>query len=133
MLTGSCLCGAVRWKYSLKLESVTACNCGLCARYGALWAYGHLEEGIEVTGPTTKFERGQKGNGFHFCEVCGCVAYYMSNRQNEQGWTRAAVNLRMISDSDPSAILDLPIDHFDGRVSFEDLPRDGRCVKDLWF
>ena len=27
----------------------------------------------------------------------------------------------------------LPIDHFDGLDRWEDLPRDGRCVSDLWF
>ena len=27
----------------------------------------------------------------------------------------------------------LPIDHFDGLDTFDDLPRDGRCVADYWF
>ena len=31
------------------------------------------------------------------------------------------------------AIAKLPIDHFDGLDKFDDLPRDGRCVADLWF
>jgi hypothetical protein len=30
-------------------------------------------------------------------------------------------------------VADLPIDHFDGLNTFDDLPRDGRCVRDLWF
>jgi hypothetical protein len=30
-------------------------------------------------------------------------------------------------------IADIPIDHFDGLDTFDDLPRDGRCVKDYWF
>jgi hypothetical protein len=25
------------------------------------------------------------------------------------------------------------LDHFDGLETFEDLPRDGRCVRDVWF
>ncbi len=29
-------------------------------------------------------------------------------------------------------IASLLIDHFDGLDSFEDLPRDGKCVKDMW-
>lgn len=133
MLTGHCLCRAISWKYPLKLESVTACNCSLCVRIGALWAYGHLDEGIEVSGPALKFEWGSKWNGFYFCGTCGNVAYYVANKKNEKGWTRAAVNLRLIADSDPSPIANLPIDHFDGRKTFEDEPRDGRCVKDLWY
>ena len=131
MLEGSCHCGTVKWSYPLKLESVTACNCTLCRRYGALWAYGHLEEGIKVSGETSAYMRGRKINGYHFCKQCGCLAYYLCNTANKEGQFRIAVNLRMISE--PEKIASLPIDHFEGLVSFEDLPRDGRCVKDLWY
>jgi hypothetical protein len=41
-----------------------------------------------------------------------------------------AVNLRL---APPAAVADLPIDHFDGLGAFKDLPRDGRCVRDIWF
>ena len=40
------------------------------------------------------------------------------------------MNVRL---AEPEAVADLLIDHFDGLTTFEDLPRDGRCVKDLWF
>lgn len=30
-------------------------------------------------------------------------------------------------------IAKLPIDHFDGLNTFDDLPRGARCVGDLWF
>ena len=43
---------------------------------------------------------------------------------------RIAVNLRL---TEPEPIARIPIDHFDGLGRFEDLPRDGRCVADLWF
>lgn len=131
MLEGACHCGTVKWTYSEKLESVTACNCTLCRKYGALWAYGHLDHGIKVSGVTKDYARGSKINGYHFCKSCGCIAYYLCKSLNQQGQRRIAVNLRMIND--PNLIADLPIDHFDGLDQFEDLPRDGRCVKDLWF
>ncbi|HEX6610462.1 MAG TPA: GFA family protein, partial [Hyphomicrobiaceae bacterium] len=41
------------------------------------------------------------------------------------------VNLRLAED--PAAIAALPIDHFDGLDTFDDLPRDGRCVSHMWF
>ena len=47
------------------------------------------------------------------------------------GRRRLAVNLRLVSD--PEQVAKIPIDHFDGLVTFEDLPRDGRCVRDMWF
>jgi hypothetical protein len=130
-LEGTCHCGAVKWTYSLPLESLTACNCTLCRRYGALWAYAHLHHGIEASGPTKAYERDRKLNGFHHCVTCGCVMYYLSNHDNEQKQRRMAVNVRMITE--PDRIMDLPIDHFEGLETFEDLPRDHRCVRDLWY
>ena len=131
MIEGNCHCGAISWSYSIPLESVTACNCTLCSRYGALWAYGFLGEGIKVSGKPAKYLRDRKLSSFNFCSQCGCLAYYLLNSPDSQGRLKIAVNLRMIMD--PDLILNLPIDHFDGRDKFEDLPPDGRRVKDLWF
>jgi hypothetical protein len=131
MIKGTCHCEAVQWSYDVPLESVTACNCTLCRRYGALWAYGHLHDGIEVSGDTKFYERNSKHNGFHFCSNCGCVCYYMANKKNADGKYRIAVNLRM--SIDPMQFQSLPIDHFEGLDKFEDEPRDGRCVKDMWY
>jgi hypothetical protein len=128
-LEGACLCGAVRWQFSGMPESATACNCTACRRYGVLWAYAHEGEGIDVFGPTTAFARG-KALAFHFCPQCGCVAYWRSLEPDAQGRRRIAVNLRL---AEPSPIAHLPIDHFDGLDTFDDLPRDGRCIRDLWF
>ncbi len=130
-LKGSCHCGKVRWKYPVKLDSVTACNCTLCRRYGALWAYGFTDEGILLQGDTNSYERGSKINGYHFCNTCGCLTHYQAKKTNQDGRIRVAVNLRMIDE--PKLIQNLPIDHFEGLESFEDLPRDNRCVRDLWF
>jgi len=46
------------------------------------------------------------------------------------GRRRVAVNLRL---APPEAVADLPIDHFDGYDTYQDLPRNDRCVRDLWF
>ena len=45
MIEGTCHCGAVRWRFSGIPESATACNCTVCRRYGALWAYDFEGEG----------------------------------------------------------------------------------------
>jgi hypothetical protein len=47
------------------------------------------------------------------------------------GRRRLAVNLRLVSDPDAMAVI--PIDHFDRLATFDDLPRDGRCVGHMWF
>ena len=48
----------------------------------------------------------------------------------KDGRRRIAVNIRL---AEPGAVAHLPIDHFDGLDSFDDLPRDARCVADMWF
>jgi hypothetical protein len=94
-----------------------------------LWIYDFEGEGIEVSGPTSAYVRG-KAIEFHFCPTCACVAFWRAQKAGEDGKTRIAVNLRL---SDPDPIARIPIDHFDGLDKFEDLPRDGKCVGDVWF
>jgi len=129
MIQGSCLCGAVRLRLDALPESATACNCTACRRYGVLWAYDYEGAGIHVSGPTTAYVRGDS-LGFHFCPTCGCIAYWRSLQPNDQGQRRIAVNLRL---AEPEPVARVPIEHFDGLGSFEDLGQDGRCVADYWF
>lgn len=129
MLIGSCLCGAVRWEFDETPEGATACNCTACRRYGALWIYGYEGHGVRVTGETRPFVRG-KALSFNFCPNCGCVTHWLGLRLEEDGRRRMAVNVRL---AEPEAVAAFPIDHFDGFDTFDDLPRDGRCVKDYWF
>lgn len=130
MIEGSCHCGAVRWSFDGVPESATACNCTVCRRYGVLWAYDYEDERIRVSGPTQVYGRGRRNIAFHFCPECGCVAYWRATNADENGRRRIAVNLRL---AEPDAVGAVVIDHFDGFDSFDDLPRDGRCVKDYWF
>lgn len=129
MIEGACHCGAVRWRFQGVPDGATACNCTGCRRYGTLWAYDHEGEGIEVSGPTRPYIRGTAIE-FHFCPHCGCVAYWRAQKVDAQGRRRIAVNLRL---AEPGDVARIPIDHFDGLDSFDDLPRDGRCVGDYWF
>ena len=128
MLRGACHCGAVEWRFDGLPESATACNCTICRRYGVLWAYDFEGERIAVSGATRAYVRGTAIE-FHFCPTCGCVAYWRA-RTEEDGRRRIAVNLRL---TEPGPIARIPIDHFDGLETFDDLPRDGRCVADYWF
>jgi hypothetical protein len=133
MLEGSCHCGAAHWSFAGDPGSATACNCTLCRRYGALWAYDHEDERIRIFGPSAAYTRVGKDDPvleIRFCPTCGCVICWRGLRLTPDGRRRIAVNLRLAA---PEAVADLPIDHFDGLDAFDDLPRDGRCVRDLWF
>lgn len=129
MIQGSCHCGSVHWRFDGQPEGATACNCTVCRRYGTLWAYDWVDEGIHVTGPTKPYVRGTEVE-FHFCPHCGCVAFWRARKAHDDGRRRIAVNLRL---AEPDTVAHIPIDHFDGLDTFEDLPRDGRCVSDYWF
>lgn len=129
MIRGSCHCGKVEWQFEGQPDEATACNCTVCRRYGVLWAYDHEGEGIKVSGPTHHYVRGEAIE-FHFCPVCGCVAFWRGRRTDKEGRRRIAVNLRL---AEPDAVGHIPIRHLDGLNAFEDLGRDGRCVADYWF
>ena len=128
MIQGSCHCGAVSWLFEGQPEDATACNCTVCRRYGVLWAYDYDGEGIKVSGNTRPYIRGEVIE-FRFCPVCGCVTYWRARREKD-GRRRIAVNLRL---AEPEAVARIPIRHFDGLKTFEDLPSDGRCIADYWF
>jgi hypothetical protein len=128
MLEGSCLCGACRWRFTATPDGATACNCTACRRYGTLWIYDYEGEGVTVSGPAQPFVRGT-ALSFNFCPTCGCMVFWRGLKVDEQGRRRMAVNVRL---SEPAAVAKIPIDHFDGLDTFEDLPRDGRCVADYW-
>jgi hypothetical protein len=130
---GSCHCGDIHWTLEGDPGSITACNCTLCRQYGALWAYDYEGERINIFGPNSIYTRKGKGDPsleIRFCPNCGCVTCWRGLRLEPDGRRRIAVNVRLAS---PEEVADLLIDHFDGLESFDDLPRDGRCVRDMWF
>ncbi len=133
MLRGTCHCGAAGWALAGDPGTITACNCTLCRRYGGLWAYDYENERIHMSGPTSVYRRKDEKEPtleIHFCATCGCVLCWRGLQLRKDGRRRMAVNIRL---APPDAVADLAIDHFDGLDTFEDLPRDGRCVRDLWF
>jgi len=133
MLTGSCHCGKASWTLEGDPGSITACNCTLCRRYGTLWAYDYEGERIALSGETASYTRsGRETSSLEilFCPSCACVLSWRGLRLQKDGRRRMAVNMRL---APPDLVADLPIDHFDGLDTFEDLPSKGRCVRDLWF
>jgi hypothetical protein len=133
MLSGQCHCGRAHWTLEGDPGRITACNCTLCARYGALWAYDYESERIALHGPTASYRRHGKADPaleILFCPTCAAVLAWRGLRLDPDGRRRMAVNIRL---APVDAVADLPIDHFDGLNSFDDLPSDGRVVRDLWF
>jgi hypothetical protein len=123
----------VVWHFDGTPDSATICNCTVCRRYGVLWAYGHVGENIVVTAAPTAYSAyawGDRSLSFNFCSTCGCITHWQGLSPGGDGRTRIAVNLRL---AEPGEVGKIVLDRFDGLDSFDDLPRDGRCLADVLF
>jgi hypothetical protein len=113
MIRGSCHCGAVRFELAKTPKWVTACNCSVCRRLCALWAYGNASEIRFVRQPDATFGYvwGDRSLAFHHCRICGCTTHWEGLRHSR----RMAVNCRL---ADPEVTARLRIRHFDGAGSW---------------
>ncbi len=105
-MKGACHCGAVRFEIAAPPAWVLDCNCTLCRRYGALWAYTRSAEPIELLSPPTPGATetniwNDEELAFHRCAKCGCVMH-MEARQDPP-WIYG-VNMRMLVGLDPATV-----------------------------
>jgi len=128
-MDGSCHCGAAGWRFEGRPQSATTCNCSVCRRHGALWAYGFEGEDLEVLGATATYAWGDRHLAFHFCARCACVVAWLAIERGQDGRRYGGVNLRLAQD--PLEVAAVPIIRHDTE-SRSDLPPDGRCVADVW-
>ena len=118
MFTASCHCGAVVVEIDRKPRKLTQCNCSLCRRYGALWAYSQRKSRRVLADDGRLAMYSWRNNRFEFyrCATCGCVTHYERSNKRPDGSDMGAVNLRNIDD--PSIIVHLPIRLLDGAGSW---------------
>lgn len=98
-LKATCHCGAVTIQVSGKPREINECQCTLCRRYGAAWAYYDPKEvivSVKDNSITKPYVWGDREIEFHFCSDCGCVTHWKSiQAHNEMG-----VNTRMMDPED---------------------------------
>ena len=80
MLKAACHCGAVRFRIAEPPAWVLDCNCTLCRRYGAVWAYYHGADQaklLEQPDPeaTEAYSWLEGDILFRRCRVCGCITH----------------------------------------------------------
>lgn len=117
MLTATCHCGAVRVELPRRPRSLTSCNCSICRRYGALWAY-YRPSSIRVVaarGATSSYAWGSKSIRFVRCNTCGCVTHYERTRSTER---KIGVNARNV---EPAELLPVRIRRLDGAATWKHL------------
>lgn len=111
LLTGSCHCGAVTLELPAAPVKATECNCSLCRRLGALWAYYEFGT-VRVSGHpehTQAYIQGDRTLRTVRCATCGCATHW--EPLNPEPGARHGVNLRNF---DPRLLERVRIRRFDG-------------------
>ncbi|MDS1864315.1 aldehyde-activating protein [Vibrio vulnificus] len=90
----TCHCENVTLILSEIPTEVGECNCSICRRYAASWAYFSPEQvEVTMTKPTDIYCWGDKEVEFHWCSVCGCITHYVTTAKCLD--KILAVNMRM--------------------------------------
>jgi len=75
---GSCHCGRVRFEVETELTRVTACNCSICSRKGALM-HGVPAERFRLVGgegELTEYQFNTRTARHFFCRTCGIHPFH---------------------------------------------------------
>ncbi|PSW16117.1 aldehyde-activating protein [Photobacterium rosenbergii] len=106
----TCHCGNVNIKLESVPDEVGECNCSICRRYAASWAYFSPKQ-VEVTcnEKTDFYCWGDKEVEFHRCSICGCLTHYVTTEQCDSNIL--AVNMKMAENEVLAAI---PVRKIDG-------------------
>lgn len=110
-LLANCHCRRVSIVLAEKPEQLTECNCSICRRYGAQWAYGTPKTmTVQAEQESLAFYSwGDQCIEFYHCTHCGCLTHYESVDKSAD--SRIAVNARMLP---PEQLAGIAIRHFDG-------------------
>ena len=107
----ACHCGAVSIHLADAPTEITECNCSLCRRYGARWAYYPRHQAV-VHGSTDHYRWDQKTLEFHRCQICGCLTHWAARDERD----RIGVNANLLQLAD---FAQARLRHLDGAVSEE--------------
>lgn len=111
MLAGSCHCGAVTIELPSAPLKATDCNCSICRRLGALWAY-YAFGTVRIAGHpanTQEYIQGDQTLRTVRCATCGCTTHWEPLKP-EPG-AHHGVNLRNF---DPALLASVAVHRFDG-------------------
>lgn len=117
MLRTSCHCGAISVEVMRRPAQITECNCSICRRYGARWAY-YPRSSTKIAAPAGARAEYARGEDLHFdhCRRCGCVVLYkpiVSTGDSD----RLGINMRLLED--PDALAGIKVRRFDGARSWK--------------
>ncbi|KAF7128790.1 hypothetical protein CNMCM5793_003699 [Aspergillus hiratsukae] len=106
-LKSTCHCGAITVIVPHQPEEINECQCTICRRYAAAWAYYKVNEikfDLKEGAKLSQYVWGDREISFNFCENCGCVCYWwpFEEKKPDGGAANFGVNTRNM---DPMEIL----------------------------
>jgi hypothetical protein len=103
MIEGSCHCSGVRFTVETAPEFVLDCNCSICRRSGALWAY-YPQCAVKFAGTpdTLTYIWGDRILARHHCRTCFCVTH--GTVIGEDDARKIGVNARLMHGLDPARV-----------------------------
>lgn len=109
----------MRIELARRPRSLTECNCSICRRYGARWAY-FLGKSVRIAAGANALRSYARGRMlvFEHCGRCGCVMRWRLSK-GDGADDRMGVNMRMAED--PALLAGITIRRFDGAVSWKDV------------
>ena len=110
MYEGGCHCGRVRFQATSDLAHVASCNCSICSKRGALWAFVKAPQFklLEGEDALTDYQFAKKTIHHRFCQSCGVGSYSQGLAPN--GEETFAVNVRCLDGVDVTALKPVPFD-----------------------
>jgi hypothetical protein len=116
MIEAACHCGRVTLAVTRRPRTLTDCNCSICRRYAALWAY-YGAGSVELRAPRGSLDSyswNRRVRRYFRCRHCGCITHYASAQPRRAA--TIAVNARNFP---PAVIAAARIRHFDGAQSWQ--------------
>ena len=113
----SCHCGQVRIEIKKQPDYINECNCTLCSKAGARWAYFHPSE-VSVEGAAQGYCREDKVDPaaeIRFCAKCGSTTHFIltASAASRFGNTLMGVNMRL---ADERELAGIELRYPDGRA-----------------
>ena len=110
--SGSCHCGAIAYTVEVDTAQALKCNCSICTKLGAVWAFApkskfKLSKGADKQGD---YLFNKKRLHHHFCTTCGIAPF--TEGVDPKGNRMVAINVRCVEGIDPRG---LEIKFFNGR------------------
>jgi hypothetical protein len=116
MIQATCHCGAVRVEIPAQPETATRCNCSICKRLGALWAFFPVDT-VRIAaepGATHEYVWGKGTRRFVRCAICGCTTHVHPASAGPD--SEIEVNMRLFEES---LVNQLRIRLFDGATTWK--------------